>query len=93
MHNVDGGTVARMPVGSVWLRRGEELGRAFGEAFEGLGRWLGRGSARRAARRDLHRLDDRLLADIGLRRDQIDEFVDAMFRDVKPVAARRPVDD
>jgi hypothetical protein len=32
------------------------------------------------ALRELHTLDDRLLQDIGLRRDQVGTTVDAMFR-------------
>lgn len=88
MHNVDGGAIARSPVADVWQHRGEGLGKAFGEFF----RRLGRARARRAARRDLHRLDDRLLKDIGLRRDQVDEFVDTMFRRGDNVAATRPTD-
>jgi uncharacterized protein YjiS (DUF1127 family) len=49
-----------------WVRRG----------FSALGRVY----ARRVALRELHALDDRLLRDIGLRRDQVGMTVDAMFR-------------
>ena len=41
---------------------------------------LGRVHARSVAMRELHSLDDRLLRDIGLRRDQVGITVDAMFR-------------
>lgn len=88
MRNIDGGAVARMNVGEVGLARE-------GSPNGWWGRLLARferNRARAAARRDLHRLDDRLLADIGLRREQLDEFVDGMFRTEKPVAAKRPVD-
>ena len=98
MHNVDGGAVARLPVIEVWLRRGESLGRGVLNAARRVEAridrtlaWLGRAQARRVARRDLHRLDDRLLKDIGLRRDQVDEFVDAMFRADPGAAMDRPV--
>lgn len=93
MHNVDGGAVARLPVTGVWIRRGEDLGRVVSDF---VGRRLsafGRAQARRAARRELFRLDNRMLQDIGLRRDQVDEFVDGMFRNQNTVAARRPHDD
>jgi uncharacterized protein YjiS (DUF1127 family) len=92
MHNGDGGAIARMPVTGVRVRRGEEFGRVVRGVFERSLSVLGRAQARRAARRELFRLDDRLLKDIGLRRDQVDEFVDAMFRRADTVAAARPTD-
>ena len=56
------------------------------------GNWLqrvftafGRAHARRMAMRELYALDNRLLQDIGLRRDQVGETVNAMFR-TDPVA-------
>lgn len=92
MHNVDGGAIARLPVTGVWVRRGEDLGRVVWGVFGRALSVLGRAQARRAARRELFRLDDRLLTDIGLRRDQVDEFVDTMFRREHTVAAARPTD-
>ena len=92
MHNVDGGAVARISVGGVRLSRGEGLGGKLREALRRFEHRLGRAHARRTARRDLYRLDDRLLQDIGLRRDQVDEFVDSMFRKEKIVAVKRPGD-
>ena len=92
MHNVDGGAIARLPVTGVWVRRGEDLGRVVRGVFSRSFSALGRAQARRAARRELFRLDNRLLKDIGLRRDQVDEFVDAMFRREHTVAAARPTD-
>lgn len=93
MHNVDGGAIARMPVTGVWVRRGEDLGRVVRGAFSRALSVLGRAQARRAARRELFRLDDRMLKDIGLRRDQVDEFVDTMFRQEQTVAVARPTDE
>jgi uncharacterized protein YjiS (DUF1127 family) len=93
MHNVDGGAIARLPVTGIWVRRGEDLGRTVRGIFGRSLSALGRAQARRAARRELFRLDNRLLNDIGLRRDQVDEFVDAMFRSENAVAARRPTHD
>ena len=87
MINVEQGASARLPAAGVWLRRGEGLARAAVAVVRGMGRWLRRGSAalgrahaRRVALRELHTLDDRLLQDIGLRRDQVGTTVDAMFR-------------
>ncbi len=89
MRNVDGGAVARLGVGEVGFARGESSLGWWGRLLSALERNRARG----AARRELHRLDDRLLADIGLRRDQVNEFVDGMFRSEQPVAAKRPVDE
>ena len=60
-----------------WVRR----------AFSGLGRV----HARRVAMRELHSLDDRLLRDIGLRRDQVGMTVDAMFRGDAVAETAQPV--
>ena len=60
-----------------WVRR----------AFSGLGRV----HARSVALRELHSLDDRLLRDIGLRRDQVGMTVDAMFRDDAVAETAQPV--
>lgn len=90
MHNIDGGAIARMPAGRVPVSRGEGFGKLLRDTLGRLGSRFGHAHARRMARRDLHRLDDRLLRDIGLRRDQVDEFVDAMFRAEEPVSAKPP---
>lgn len=87
---------AHLPVTRVWLERGEALATAAAGVARGIDAWLARrlsafegARARRAARRELYRLDDRLLNDIGLRREQVSEFVDGMFRG-NSEAARRP---
>lgn len=79
---------AHLAVADVWLRRGERLAAMFrglarvsGRALGGVLAYLQGIAARRAALRELYRLDDRLLKDIGLRRDQVAGAVDAMFRD------------
>ena len=88
MRNIDGGAVARLPVGGVRFASDENSMGWWGRLLAALERNRARG----AARRELHRLDNRMLADIGLRRDQVDEFVDGMFRTENPVAMGRPVD-
>ena len=52
---------------------------------------LGRVHARSVAMRELHSLDDRLLRDIGLRRDQVGITVDAMFRGDGVAETAQPV--
>jgi hypothetical protein len=47
--------------------------------------------ARSVALRELHALDDRLLRDIGLRRDQVGITVDAMFRNNEVTETAQPV--
>ena len=89
MRNGNGGAVARLGVGEVGFARDESSRGWWGRLLSALER----NRARSAARRELHRLDDRLLADIGLRRDQVNEFVDGMFRSEQPVAAQRPADE
>jgi uncharacterized protein YjiS (DUF1127 family) len=88
---------ARLPAADVWLERGEGLARVAAGVAGGIRRWLGRGisslaraAARRAALRELYQLDDRLLKDIGLRRDQVGELVDAMFRAQHVEVVARP---
>jgi uncharacterized protein YjiS (DUF1127 family) len=89
---------ARLPAAGVWVGRGEGLARAGAAASRQVGGWLwrayaamGRSKARRDAKRALYALDDRLLQDIGLRREQVAGIVDDMFRhdagihEVKPV--------
>ena len=48
----------------------------YGNGFAGIRNW----NARRAARKALHGLDDRMLADIGVARHQIDGTVDRLIR-------------
>ena len=57
---------AHLPAAGSWLRR----------IFSALGR----AQARRTALRELYALDNRLLRDIGLRRDEVGATVSAMFR-------------
>lgn len=89
---------ARLPAAAVWIGRGEGLAKVTTAAARQVGGWLwrayaamGRSKARRDAMRALYALDDRLLQDIGLRRDQVASIVGAMFRhdavthEVKPV--------
>ena len=52
---------------------------------------LGRVHARRVAMRELHSLDDRLLRDIGLRREQVGITVNAMFRGDAVAETAQPV--
>lgn len=87
---------ARLPMMQVWLARGESLAAALSRTVLNIDAWLARrlsafegAKARRAARRELYALDDRLLNDIGLRREQIAEFVDGMFRG-NSESVRRP---
>lgn len=87
MMDVEKSASARCSTTNVWLTRGESLASALAVAVRRLQRALGgglsslrRAGARRAALRELYRLDDRLLADIGLRREQVAELVDGMFR-------------
>ena len=61
------------------------------------GNWLqriftafGRAHARRIAMRELYALDNRLLQDIGLRRDEVGTTVSAMFRTLPVVAPAKP---
>jgi uncharacterized protein YjiS (DUF1127 family) len=93
MIDLENGASARLPAAHVWLERGESLARTAAGVVGGMLRWLERARARRAALRELYRLDDRLLQDIGLRRDQVGELVDGMFRRSEPRAAARPVDN
>lgn len=71
MTSVENRASAPLPAARNWLQR---IYSAFGRAH-----------ARRVALRELHALDNRLLQDIGLRRDQVGETVNAMFR-TNPVA-------
>ena len=78
---------AHLPASGVWLQLGEGVVSAAASGVRGMNRYfqrslstLERAMARRAARRELYALGDRLLQDIGLRRDQVEETVDTMFR-------------
>lgn len=88
----------RLPVDGVWVQRGEGLARVAVVATRKITGWvrrgfsaLGRGYARSVALRELHALDDRLLRDIGLRRDQVGITVDAMFRNNEVTETAQPV--
>lgn len=88
----------RLPVDGVWVQRGEGLARVAVVATRKITGWvrrgfsaLGRGYARSVALRELHALDDRLLRDIGLRRDQVGITVDAMFRNNGVSETAQPV--
>jgi uncharacterized protein YjiS (DUF1127 family) len=75
MTNMEKSAAARLPAAGSWLQR----------IFSALGR----AQARRTALRELYALDNRLLRDIGLRRDQVGDTVSAMFR-AGPVAEAAP---
>ena len=84
---------ARLPATRVWLQVGEGVAKAAAAVARGINGYFQRGlsalegaGARRAARRELYALGDRMLQDIGLRRDQVEETVETMFRS-RPVAA------
>ena len=88
MINVEKRASAHLSMAGYWLERGETLARASVGALRAVDRWLSRAfagiagaQARNSARRELYALDDRMLADIGLRRDQVADCVDAMYRD------------
>ena len=83
MNNVEKSASARLPAAGIWLQRGEGFARAAAAVVQGMRRGfaaLGHVHTRRVALRELHALDDRLLQDIGLRRDQVGITVDTMFR-------------
>ena len=80
------------------MRRGEGLGKGAVAVVRSINGWvrrgfsaLGRVYARSVALRQLHALDDRLLQDIGLRRDEVGITVDAMFRNNGVTKAAQPV--
>lgn len=98
MTDVEQSAVARSPVDGVWLQRGEGLAKAAVVGGQRITGWvrrgfsaLGRVYARSVALRELHALDDRLLQDIGLRRDQVGLTVDAMFRGHGVAETAQPV--
>ena len=87
MINVEQSAGLRLPADGVWMQRGKGLARAAVVVVRRINGWVGRGFsalgrvyARSVALRELHSLDDRMLQDIGLRRDQVGTTVDAMFR-------------
>lgn len=87
MSNMENRASAHLTTNGTWLERGEAVAKAVGRAARAADSWLNRtfsglaaAQARREARRELYSLDDRMLADIGLRRDQVAECVDAMYR-------------
>jgi uncharacterized protein YjiS (DUF1127 family) len=88
----------RLPVDGVWVQRGEGFARVAVVATRRVTGWvrrgfsaLGRVHARSVALRQLHALDDRLLQDIGLRRDQVGVTVEAMFRGDGVAETAQPV--
>ncbi len=98
MINVEQSAGLRLPADGVWLQRGEGLARAAGVVVRKINGWVGRGFsalgrvyARSVALRELHALDDRMLQDIGLRRDQVGTTVDAMFRGDAVAETAQPV--
>ncbi len=98
MINVEQSAGLRLPADGVWLQRGEGLARAAVVVVRKINGWVGRGfsalgrvSARNVALRELHALDDRMLQDIGLRRDQVRTTVDAMFRGDAVAETAQPV--
>ena len=97
MMNVERRASAHLPGTGVWLERGAGLARTAAGAARGMSRWLRRGfsaleraQARRLAMRELYALDDRLLQDIGLRREQVGSTVSAMFRGNSVAEATQP---
>jgi uncharacterized protein YjiS (DUF1127 family) len=98
MIKMEQSAAARLPVDGVWLQRGEGLAKVAVAAVRSINGWvrrgfsaLGRVYARSLALRELHALDDRLLRDIGLRRDQVGVTVDAMFRNNGVSETAQPV--
>ena len=98
MINVEQSVTARLPADGIWLRRGEGLAKAAVVVVRSIIGWvrrgfsaLGRVHARSVALRQLHALDDRLLQDIGLRRDQVGVTVEAMFRGDGVAETAQPV--
>ena len=91
---------ARLPAAPNRLERGKGLAKALADVPRSIYHWLERivsrlasVQARRTALRNLYALDDRLLHDIGLRRDQVAEVVEGMFRgqDVETPTPAAPV--
>ncbi len=87
MINLERSASAHVAGAGVWLERGAGLARGVAGVARGTGRWLLRGlsaleraQTRRLALRELYALDDRMLQDIGLRREQVGSTVNAMFR-------------
>jgi uncharacterized protein YjiS (DUF1127 family) len=72
-------------------RQARAVAEVLGAAWRGLRGWFARRSERRRAIAQLTALDDRLLADIGLRRSDIELAVDGLLADprVTPRTAAR----
>lgn len=66
---------ARLATAGTWLQRGESLAGIVTRVFSAFAR----ARARRQTLRALYALDDRILEDIGLSRDQVESTVDAML--------------
>jgi uncharacterized protein YjiS (DUF1127 family) len=88
MINVEKSAGLRLPADGVWLQRGEALAKAAVAVVRSINDWV---NARSVALRELHALDDRMLQDIGLRRDQVGVTVDAMFRGNAVTETPQPV--
>lgn len=89
---------AHLPAAGVWLRRGAGLARAISRAAgagKGLLRrslaGLARARARRHAVRVLYGMDNRMLQDIGISREQIESAVSGMLARPQAGEAVRPV--
>ena len=76
MTSAENSASAHLPRNGSWLQR----------IFSALGR----AHARRMAMRELHALDNRLLRDIGLRRDEVGATVSAMFRTERVAEVAKP---
>lgn len=61
-----------------------------GNWFQRIYSAFGRAHARRMAMRELYALDNRLLQDIGLRRDEVGATVSAMFRTERAAEVAKP---
>ena len=98
MFGLQKSAAVRLPAVGLWIRRGENLARAAATAARVVFGWLRRAraamayaKARRDAKRALYALDDRMLQDIGLRRDEVAGTVDAMFRRAEDRGGLAPV--
>lgn len=81
------GTLARAAANRSWMARGERLGRmlvggarAVHDRLDAMVTRVARWQGHRLAIRELERLDNRLLKDIGLRRDQIPAAAAGLYR-------------
>ena len=75
MTDMEKRATARLRTAGTWLERGEGLARVVTRVVSAIAR----ARARRHTLRALYALDDRILQDIGLARDQVESTVDAML--------------